>query len=94
MDWAQYPVKMAGTQAYIVKAYYTPTQNKNYIPLAYLQKPFIDLDERGIEYNLAHIGFTIGHEMSHGFDDMGSKYDANGLLFDWWTEKDKKIYKK
>jgi predicted metalloendopeptidase len=42
---------------------------------------------------LVHIGFTIGHEMSHGFDDMGSKYDAYGVLHDWWTEKDKKKYK-
>jgi putative endopeptidase len=93
MDWTQYPVKMTGTQAYIVNASYTPSKNCIYINQGYLQKPFIDLDERGIEYNLAHIGFTLGHEMSHGFDDMGSKYDANGVLFDWWSEKDKKIYK-
>ena len=93
MDWTQYPVKMSGTQAYIVNASYTPSKNCIYINQGYLQKPFIDLDERGIEYNLAHIGFTIGHEMSHGFDDMGSKYDANGLLHDWWTPQDKKKYK-
>lgn len=94
MDWTQYPVKMTGTQAYIVNASYTPSKNAIYINLGYIQKPFIDLDERGIEYNLAHVGFTIGHEMSHGFDDMGSKYGADGKLFDWWTEKDKKHYKK
>ena len=93
MDWTQYPVKMSGTQAYIVNASYTPSKNCIYINQGYLQKPFVDLDERGIEYNLAHIGFTIGHEMSHGFDDMGSKYDANGLLHDWWTPQDKKKYK-
>ena len=93
MDWTQYPVKMSGTQAYIVNASYTPSKNCIYINQGYLQKPFIDLDERGIEYNLAHIGFTISHEMSHGFDDMGSKYDANGLLHDWWTPQDKKKYK-
>jgi putative endopeptidase len=93
MDWTQYPVKMTGTQAYIVNASYTPSKNCIYINQGYLQKPFIDLGERGIEYNLAHLGFTLGHEMSHGFDDMGSKYDANGVLSDWWTEKDKKIYK-
>ena len=58
-----------------------------------MQKPFLDLDERGIEYNLAHIGFTIAHEMSHGFDDMGSQYDAEGKLNDWWTAADKKKYK-
>lgn len=94
MDWTQYPVKMSGTQAYIVNASYTPSKNAIYINLGYIQKPFVDLDERGIEYNLAHLGFTIGHEMSHGFDDMGSKYGADGKLFDWWTGKDKKYYKK
>jgi len=94
MDWTQYPVKMVGTQAYIVNASYTPSKNSIYINLGYMQKPFIDLDERGIEYNLAHIGFTIGHEMSHGFDDWGSQYDLYGNLNDWWTDSDKKKYKK
>ena len=52
------------------------------------------MDERGIEYNLANIGFTIGHELSHALDDWGSKYDDKGNLYDWWTPKDKKIFKK
>lgn len=73
---------------------YTPGENSIYIPLAYLQKPFIDLDERGIEYNLAHLGFTLGHEMSHALDDFGSLYDAEGNLHDWWTEHDKAIFKR
>jgi putative endopeptidase len=93
MDWTQYPVKMTGTQAYIVNASYTPAKNSIYVNLGYIQKPFVDLDERGIEYNLAHLGFTIGHEMSHGFDDMGSQYDAEGRLRDWWTAEDKKKFK-
>jgi hypothetical protein len=93
MDWSQYPLKMIGTQAYIVNASYTPSKNSIYINLGYIQKPFVDLDERGIEYNLAHIGFTIGHEMSHGFDDWGSKYGYDGNLYDWWTPEDKKKYK-
>ena len=93
MDWSQYPVKMVGTQAYIVNASYTPSKNSIYINLGYIQKPFVDLDERGIEYNLAHIGFTIGHEMSHGFDDWGSKYGWDGNLNDWWTDADKRKYK-
>ena len=93
MDWTQYPVKMTGTQAYIVNASYTPSKNAIYINLGYIQKPFVDLDERGIEYNLAHIGFTIGHEMSHGFDDSGSRYGWDGNLYDWWTPEDKKKYK-
>ena len=94
MDWTQYPVKMIGTQAYIVNASYTPAKNSIYINLGYIQKPFVDLDERGIEYNLAHIGCTIGHEIGHGFDDWGSQYDENGNLNSWWTDHDKKAFKK
>ena len=93
MDWAQVPPKFIGTQAYVVNASYTPAKNGIYIPLGYIQKPFVDLEERGIEYNLAHIGFTLGHEMSHSLDDWGSQYDENGVLKNWWTEKDKKKYK-
>ena len=90
IDWQQH--KMVGKQSYIVNAYYTPTENSIYVPLAYLQKPFIDLDERGIEYNLAHIGYTLGHEMSHCLDDLGSKYDEKGNLHNWWTKQDRKIF--
>jgi putative endopeptidase len=91
IDWEQ--LKMVGKQSYIVNAYYTPTENSIYVPLAYLQPPFIDLDERGIEYNLAHIGYTLGHEMSHCLDDLGSKYDEKGNLHNWWTPRDQKIFK-
>jgi putative endopeptidase len=94
MDWTQIPPKFVGTQAYVVNAMYTPTENTIYIPLGYIQKPFIDLDERGIEYNLAHIGFTIAHEMSHALDDLGSKYNKYGKLENWWTEKDKKEFER
>ena len=94
IDWSQVPPKFIGTQAYVVNASYTPSKNGIYIPLGYIQKPFIDLDERGIEYNLAHIGFTLGHEMSHALDDWGSKYDETGKLNDWWTDKDKKKFEK
>jgi putative endopeptidase len=85
--------KLIGQQAYIVNAMYTPTQNSIYIPLGYLQKPFVDLDERGIEYNLSHIGFTLAHEMSHALDDNGSKYDYKGNLHNWWKSEDKKKFK-
>jgi putative endopeptidase len=91
IDWNIF--KLIGTQAYVVNAYYTPTQNKIYIPLAYLQSPFIDLNERGIEYNLARVGNTLEHEMSHSLDEMGSKYDYKGNLHDWWTPEDKRKYK-
>ena len=92
IDWSSEPFKLVGTQAYVVNAYYTPTQNRIYVPLAYMQKPFIDLDERGIEYNLAHIGYTIGHELSHSLDNTGCKYDHKGNLHNWWTAADKKKF--
>ena len=90
IDWNN--LKLIGYQSYIVNAFYTPTQNAIYIPLAYLQKPFIDLDERGIEYNLAHVGYTLGHELSHSLDDLGSQYDHLGNLHNWWTPEDKKKF--
>lgn len=93
MDWTNYPVKLAGEQAYIVNASYTPNKNQIYINLGYLQPPFVDLHERGIEYNLAHLGFTVAHELGHGFDDWGSQYGWDGNLHDWWTESDKRKYK-
>jgi putative endopeptidase len=91
IDWNEF--KLIGTQAYMVNAYYMPTRNSIYCPLAYLQKPFIDMEQRGIEYNLAYIGYTMGHELSHSLDDMGSKFDADGNLNNWWTDHDRKIFK-
>ena len=91
VDWGTY-FSLAGNQAYIVNAFYDPTKNNIYLPLAYLQKPFLDGDERGIEYNLAYIGYTIGHELSHSLDDVGSMYDHKGNLFNWWTPHDHKIF--
>ena len=92
IDWNE--LKLIGTQPYIVNAFYRPTSNSIYIPQAFLQKPFIDLDERGIEYNLAFVGYTLGHELSHCLDDMGSKFDEKGNLHNWWTPRDKKIFNK
>jgi putative endopeptidase len=94
IDYSEMPPKFVGKQSYIVNAMYTPSENSIYIPLAYLQKPFIDLDERGIEYNLAHLGFTLCHEMSHSLDDMGSQYDHTGNLRNWWTPHDSAIFKR
>ena len=92
IDWNYMPPKLIGTQAYIVNAAYTPSKNNIFINLGYMQKPFIDLSQ-SLEYNLARIGFTIGHEMSHCLDDWGSQYDSNGNLNNWWTQEDKKKYK-
>jgi putative endopeptidase len=90
IDWKNF--KIIGTQNYMVNAYYRPTSNSIYVPLAYLQSPFIDLNERGIEYNLAYIGYTLGHELSHALDDSGSRFDQDGNLNNWWTDHDRKIY--
>jgi putative endopeptidase len=93
IDWSQIPPKFIGTQAYVVNASYTPSKNAIYIPLGYIQKPFIDLEDRGIEYNLSRIGFTLAHEMSHSLDDWGSQFDHKGKLVNWWTEEDRNKYK-
>ena len=85
--------KIVGTQCYMVNAYYRPNSNSIYVTLAYLQKPFIDLEERGLEYNLVYIGYTLGHELSHALDDTGSKYDADGNLNNWWTDADRTAFK-
>lgn len=94
IDWSSYPPTFVGTQSYIVNAMYIPTRNAIEVPLGYLQKPFIDLGERGLEYNLATIGFTLAHEMSHALDDWGSKYNADGKRETWWSKKDNQHFKR
>ena len=89
-DWSLF--KMVGTQCYMVNAYYMPNKNAIYIPLAYLQKPFIDLEERGLEYNAVYIGYTVAHELSHALDNTGSKFDEDGNLNNWWTDADRAAF--
>ncbi|MBP5317660.1 MAG: M13 family metallopeptidase [Bacteroidales bacterium] len=71
-----------------VNAYYNPTTNEICFPAGILQKPFFDpnADE---PVNYGGIGVVIGHEMSHGFDDQGSMFDAVGNMVNWWTPEDK-----
>jgi len=92
IDWKVF--KLTGTQLYMVNAYYRPMSNSIFIPMAYLRKPFLDLNERGIEYNLAYMGYTIGHELCHSLDDMGSKFDGDGNMNEWWTPGDRRAFKK
>ena len=75
-----------------VNAYYSPTKNEIVFPAAILQPPFFDLKVPA-PLNYGGIGAVIGHEISHGFDDQGSKYDGDGNLNDWWTESDREAFK-
>jgi putative endopeptidase len=70
-----------------VNAYYNPVRNEIVFPAAILQPPFFDM-EADDAVNYGGIGGVIGHEMGHGFDDQGRRYDAQGRLRDWWTAKD------
>jgi predicted metalloendopeptidase len=72
-------------------AYYNPSFNEIVFPAGILQPPFFD-PEADDAVNYGEIGATIGHEISHGFDDQGSKYDADGTLRDWWTPQDRKQF--
>lgn len=75
----------------MVNAYYNPTTNEICFPAGILQPPFFFLDADDA-VNYGAIGVVIGHEMSHGFDDQGSKYDKDGNLANWWTEDDSKKF--
>ncbi len=70
-----------------VNAYYNPLANEIVFPAAILQAPFFDPNASDAE-NYGGIGVVIGHEMTHGFDDQGRNFDANGNMTDWWTPED------
>ncbi len=74
-----------------VNAYFSPTKNEIVFPAAYLQPPnfFPEADDA---VNYGAIGITIGHEISHAFDDKGSQFDGDGNLKNWWTEEDREIF--
>ncbi|MBR4129376.1 MAG: M13 family metallopeptidase [Bacteroidaceae bacterium] len=74
-----------------VNAYYNPTTNEICFPAGILQPPFFDM-QADDAFNYGAIGVVIGHEMTHGFDDQGSKYDKNGNLVTWWSEEDTKQF--
>ena len=76
-----------------VNAYYNPTTNEICFPAGILQRPFFD-PKADAAFNYGAIGVVIGHEMTHGFDDQGRQYDANGNLHDWWTAADAKGFEK
>ncbi|MDT8999618.1 M13 family metallopeptidase [Paucibacter sp. APW11] len=74
-----------------VNAYYNPSLNEIVFPAAILQAPFFDMAADDA-VNYGAIGAVIGHEISHGFDDEGSKFDGDGALRNWWTEDDRKAF--
>ena len=75
-----------------VNAYYNPPMNEIVFPAAILQPPFFNLEaEDAVNYGA--IGAAIGHEIGHGFDDQGSKFDGDGVMRNWWTETDREEFK-
>lgn len=80
-----------GMSPQTVNAYFNPSNNEIVFPAAILQPPFYDYkaDEA---VNYGGIGAVIGHEISHGFDDSGSRYDSNGNLVNWWSDEDLKQF--
>ena len=74
-----------------VNAYYNPVNNEVVFPAAILQPPFFNLAADDA-VNYGSIGAVIGHEISHGFDDQGSKYDGDGNLKNWWTAADRQAF--
>ena len=74
-----------------INAYYNPAFNEIVFPAAILQAPFFD-PKADDAVNYGGIGMVIGHEISHGFDDQGSKYDGKGVFRDWWTKEDRDAF--
>lgn len=74
-----------------INAYYNPLNNEIVFPAGILQAPFFDADSSDAE-NYGGIGVVIGHEMTHGFDDQGRNFDADGNMFNWWTQEDAEAF--
>lgn len=82
-----------GMSPQTVNAYYNPLNNEIVFPAAILQPPFFN-PNADAAINFGGIGAVIGHEMTHGFDDSGAQFDADGNLVDWWTAEDKANFEK
>ena len=77
----------------VVNASYNPTQNTFVLLAAILNPPFFDMNASDAEH-YGSIGFVVGHEIGHGFDDQGGRFDATGNMVNWWSEEDAKAYNK
>lgn len=80
-----------GMPAHMVNAYYHPLLNEIAFPAGIMQPPFFDENAEDA-VNYGRIGMVIGHEFTHGFDDMGSKFAADGSFKNWWSESDRKLF--
>ena len=80
-----------GMPAHMVNAYYHPVLNEIAFPAGIMQAPFFD-EKAEDAVNYGRIGMVIGHEFTHGFDDMGSKFAADGSFTNWWTEEDRQSF--
>lgn len=80
-----------GMPAHMVNAYYNPLRNEIAFPAGIMQAPFFDIDAEDA-VNYGGIGMVIGHEITHGFDDMGSQFAADGSYTNWWDEADAKAF--
>ena len=85
--------KMWEMSAHLCNAYYYPELNEIVFPAGILKEPFYD-PKQSVGENFGGIGVVIGHEITHGFDDQGKEYNADGILKKWWTSEDDKNYKK
>lgn len=91
MNWGT--MKLVGYQSFVVNAYYTAQTNSIYIPTAYMHSLNVQFG-RGYEYDLASVGFTFGHEISHSLHVSSRVYDYRGVIKNWWSRDDVATYER
>ena len=91
MNWGT--MKLVGYQSFVVNAYYTAQTNSIYIPTAYMHSLNVQFG-RGYEYDLASVGFTFGHEISHSLHVSSRVYDYRGVIKNWWSRDDIATYER
>jgi predicted metalloendopeptidase len=91
MNWST--MKLVGYQSFVVNAYYTPNTNSIYIPTAYMHSMNVQFG-RGYEYDLASVGFTFGHEISHALHVNSRIFNHKGVIKNWWSKEDTATYER
>ena len=92
IDWNKFPFEFTGTQIFIPSIKYYPIQNAIYVPASFIQIPIMDLEGKGLIYNLANIGFLIAKEFYKCIDDVGCHYNYHGNLDYWWKNTTEQKY--